>query len=296
MKDYESLTYVNSRGEELVFGVGSQFHVNVIKDASGCADLSDVIYSTNSMGQHGDTLQSVRIEPREITVKGKIKESGRDTQLSLRRKALKVLNPELEGTLYYKYQSFTRKIGAKVDGSPIFAHPDLTETFDITFKCLNPFWLETSQHREDIAGWLPDWYFPTVILRDDPTSMIYGHRETNVIVTVYNAGHVSTGMTIQFRALGELTNPQLFNVRTRELMKINYSMVAGDVITVTTDYGSKGVELFRSGVTSNIYRYMDVDSSFMQLDIGDNVFRYGADTGLLNLEVTLFYDQKYLGV
>ena len=183
-----------------------------------------------------------------------------------------------------------------MDGSPTFSHPDLTEVFDITFKCLSPFWLETQVHREDIAGWVADWYFPTVILRDDPNSMIYGHREINIIVDVFNDGHVSTGMTIQFRALGELTNPQLFNVNTREYMKINYSMVAGDVLTVNTNYGEKGITLLRAGLESNIYRYMDVDSTFLQLDIGDNIFRYDADAGITNLEVSIFYDQKYLGV
>ena len=296
MKTFESLTYVNSRNERITFGIGSKYHVNVIRDATGQADLNDTIYSTSSMGQHGDTFQGVRIEPREITINGKIKASGRDEELSLRRKALKILNPELDGTLYYNYGSYTRKIDAKVDGSPAFTHPDLTEVFDITFKCLSPFWLEEQSHREDIASWVADWYFPTVILKDDPNSMMYGHRLINVIVDVLNDGHVSTGMTIQFRALGELTNPQIFNVNTREFMKINYTMVAGDIITVNTDYGKKDITLLRSGVETNIYRYMDVDSTFLQLDIGDNIFRYSADAGETNLEVTLLYDQKYLGV
>lgn len=296
MKQYESLTYVNSRNESITFGVGSQFHVNVIRDASGHANLSDTIYSTNSMGQHGDTYQGVRIEPREITLNGKIKEGDRSVQLNLRRRLLKILNPELDGTLYYQYGAFRRKIGAKVDGSPSFSHPDLAEVFDITFKCLNPFWLEETTRREDIASWIADWYFPTVILRDDPNSMIFGHRQMDVIVDVFNDGHVATGMTVQFKALGEVINPYLLNVNTREYIKINYTMIAGDVITVNTDYGSKSITLLRSGTETNIYRYMDVDSTFLQLDIGDNIFRYDADTGITSLECTILYDQKYLGV
>ena len=54
--------------------------------------------------------------------------------------------------------------------------------------------------------------------------------------------------------------------------------------------------LTRNGVETNIYRYMDVDSTFLQLDIGDNTFRYDADDGLSNLEVTVYFAQKYLGV
>lgn len=296
MKTFESLTYVNSRNESIIFGVGSEFHVNVIKDTTGQSDLNDTVYSTSSMGQHGSTLQGVRIEPREITIKGKIRARDRGTQLLARRRALKILNPELSGTLYYRYGEFTRKIEAKVDGSPQFSHPDISEVFDITFICLSPFWLEETERREDIAAWIADWYFPTVIWRDDPDSMIFGHRQMDVIVDVYNDGHVATGMTIQFRALGAITAPQLFNVNTREFIKINTDLIAGDVVTINTDYGSKSITLLRSGSEINLYRYMDADSTFLQLDIGDNVFRYDADAGITNLECTILYNQKYLGV
>ena len=296
MNTFESLTYVNARGESIVFGIGSKYHVNVQKDVTGISDLTNTIYSTNSMGQHGDTFAGNRIEPREIEIEGKIRERGKDTQLALRRQALKILNPELDGTLYYKYGNFTRKITAKVKESPRFSHPDISQEFSIVFKCLDPFWREEIEQRKDVASWLADWFFPTVILRDDPASMIFGHRETSVIVDVYNGGHVATGMKIYFKAMGALTGPSLFNMNTREYMKINYTMQAGDVIIVDTSYGNKSVILQRGGQEINLYRYMDVDSTFMQLDIGDNVFRYDADDGLTNLEVTVYYAQKYLGV
>ena len=41
---------------------------------------------------------------------------------------------------------------------------------------------------------------------------------------------------------------------------------------------------------------MDADSTFLLLDIGDNIFGYDADDGLSNLEVTVYFVQKYLGV
>lgn len=296
MKTFESLTYVNARGETIVFGIGSKFHVNVQKDVTGISDLTNTIYSTNSMGQHGDTFAGNRIEPREIEIIGKIRETGKDTQLALRRQALKILNPELNGTLYYKYGDFLRKITAKVKESPRFTHPELSQEFSIVFKCLDPFWREDLDQRKDVASWLADWFFPTAILEDDPDSMIYGHRETSVIVDVYNDGHVATGMKIYFKAMGAVTGPSLFNMNTREYMKVDYSMQAGDVIVVDTSYGNKGITLQRGGQEINLYRYMDVDSTFMQLDIGDNVFRYDADDGLTNLEVTVYYAQKYLGV
>ena len=296
MKTYETLTYINSRGEELVFGIGSKYHVNVSKDVTGISDLQDTIYSTSSMGQHGDTYVGIRIEPRDISIDGKIADADRDTQLRLRRDALKILNPELDGTLYYSYGTFTRKIDAKVDGSPVFTRQDISQEFTVNFKCLSPFWEEENETREDIASWIGDWEFPCEIDKDDDEDMIFGHREENVIVDVYNSGHVSTGMRIVFKALGALSNPMLFNVNTREFIKVNTEMSAGQTITIDTSYGKKSVVLTSSGLESNIYRLIDVDSTFMQLDIGDNVFRYDAASGADNLEVTIYFSPKYLGV
>lgn len=296
MKTFETLTYINDRGEELVFGIGSKYHANVTKDVTGLSDLQNVIYSTSSMGQHGDTYAGIRIEPRDITINGKIADADKDTQLRLRRDALKILNPELDGTLYYSFGTFVRKISAKVDGSPTFVHPDLSQEFTIHFKCLSPFWEEEQETREDIASWLGDWEFPCEIDKNNNESMIFGHRDENVIVDVYNSGHVATGMRVEFKALGALTNPLLFNVDSREFLKVNTTLNAGESILIDTSYGKKSVIKKSQGQEINIYRLIDVDSTFMQLDIGDNVFRYDASAGADNLEVTIYFSPKYLGV
>ena len=54
MKVQEKLTYTNERGESIVFSPASSYHVN-FKDVSGLSDVQNAIYSTNSMGQDGDT-------------------------------------------------------------------------------------------------------------------------------------------------------------------------------------------------------------------------------------------------
>lgn len=296
MEIFEQLTYMNERGESIVFGIGSLYHVNVSKDVTGISDLQDTIYSTSSMGQHGDTYAGVRIEPRDISITGKIKDPHKETQLRLRREALRILNPELDGTLFYQYGEFVQQIGAKVNGSPQFYRSELSQAFDIEFKCLDPFWKTEQETREDIASWIDAWIFPTIIDQDDEESMIFGYREESVIVDVYNDGHVATGMRVRFRALGQLTNPSLMNVNTREFLKLNMTLYAGDVVDIDTSYGKKTILLTRNGVVSNVYRYIDVDSTFMQLAIGDNVFRYDADAGIDNLEATLSFNALYLGV
>ena len=126
--------------------------------------------------------------------------------------------------------------------------------------------------------------------------MVFGYREQSVIVDCYNAGDVSTGMRIKFTALGVLENPVLLNVETGEFIQINRTMQAGDVITVNTEYGNKGAALERNGEVIDCFKDIDVDSTFMTLGIGDNIYRYDAASGVDNLEVSIYYNPQYLGV
>lgn len=168
--------------------------------------------------------------------------------------------------------------------------------FDLQIECLNPFWREEEETKEDIASWVAAWHFPCVIEKDSTKSMIYGYRAESVIVDCYNEGDVSTGMRIRFTALGTVSNPILLNVDTEEFIQINATMKTGDVIEINTKYGSKGTKLIRDGVETDYFRYIDVDSTFMQLAIGDNMFRYDAASGVNSLEVSIFYSKEFLGV
>lgn len=292
----EKLIYTNSRGESLELGINSIYHCNISKDVDGIAGVTNVIYSTNSMGQHGDTYIGQRIEARDIDILGHINTRDKAQALELRRQMLKILNPELDGTLTYEYGGFKRVINCRAHGEPKLERKSVLIEFNIQLECLNPFWRENDEEKEDIASWVAAWEFPCEIEQDNDKSMIFGYRAESVIVDCYNEGDVSTGMRIRFTALGTVTNPILLNVDTEEFIQLNITMQTGDVIEVNTKYGSKGAKLTRDGEETDYFRYVDVDSTFMQLAIGDNNFRYDAASGINSLEVAIFYNKEYLGV
>lgn len=292
----EKLTYINSRGERLELGVDSVYHCNISKDVEGISGVTSVIYSTNSMGQHGDTYVGQRIEARDIDVVGHINTRDKAQALELRRRMLKIFNPELSATLVYEYGGFKRVIDCRAYGESKILKKEVLYEFDLQIECLNPFWREEEETKEDIASWVAAWHFPCVIEKDNTKSMIYGYRAESVIVDCYNEGDVSTGMRIRFTALGTVSNPILLNVDTEEFIQINATMKTGDVIEINTKYGSKGAKLIRDGVETDYFRYIDVDSTFMQLAIGDNMFRYDAASGVNSLEVSIFYSKEFLGV
>lgn len=296
MQTMESLTYTNARGESVVFGIGMPYYVNVQKDVKGISDLLNTLYSTSSMSQDGNTYVGNRIEPRRIEIDGKVYGADKAEQLRLRRQLLKILNPQIDGVLRYTYGDYTKKIGARVLDSPKFSHPGLSELFALRFECLDPFWRDETDSHSNIAQWIGMWEFPCEIVQADPDSMIFGYLEDTVIVKVLNEGDVKTGMQIVFSALGAVEDPELFNIDTREYIKINTTMQSGDTIIVDTSYGRKSVVLRRDNTDTNIYRFMDVGSTFMQLDVGETTFRYNAASGIDNLEAYVIFSQKYLGV
>lgn len=294
--EYEKLTYTNELGYSLEFSTSSVFYCNVSKDATGLSGVENKIYSTNSAQQHGDTFTGLRIEARDITIKGAINTRDKARAIEMRRKALRILNPELKGVLKYEYQGFTKVIEVRIDDKPDFYKKKVFLEYDIAFKALNPFWKNETETKEEIASWVGAWEFPTEIDEDSTDSMVFGYREESVIVNCYNAGDVSTGMRIKFTALGVLENPILLNVETGEFIQINRTMQAGDVITVNTEYGNKGAVLERNGEVIDCFKDIDVDSTFMELGIGDNIYRYDATNGVDNLEVSIYYNPQYLGV
>lgn len=292
--EYEKLTYINSRGETLEFSVTSVYHCNVSKDVTGLSGIENTLYKTNSMGQHGDTLIGQRFEAREITIVGNIARTDKDRVLELRRQAEKILNAELDAKLVYTYKDFVRVIKCRVDGTPEFKRKNVFTQFTIPVTCCSPFWQEETEAKKDIAAWVSNWEFDFEITEE---GIELGYREPSVIVNVYNEGDVKSGMRVEFRAIGTVVNPVLLNVETQEFIQMKDTvMEAGDVITINTDYGSKTATLTRNGETVDYFRHIHIDSTFMQLSIGDNIFRYDAESGVTALEATIYHNNKYLGV
>jgi superfamily II DNA/RNA helicase len=119
-----------------------------------------------------------------------------------------------------------------------------------------------------------------------------------VIGKEFVKGSIPTGMRIVFKAKGSVSNPKLINVETQEQLLISKDLVAEEEIEINTIIGSKRVR-GRIGETSpftNYFVYKTLDSTWIQLAVGKNLFRYDADEGLDNLEVFVYFQNKFLEV
>lgn len=250
-------------------------------------------YSSNGMGQHGEYYTGSTLHTREVSVSGYVSASFNDFK-KIKRELMQIINPLHEFKII--------KDGYMIKGYPTttirFAH-DPTESlaglykFLIDFYCPIPFWNDEKETKAIISNWKGDFKFPLTIPQQGITM---GHKSPSLIVNINNPGDVETGMRIEFKALGALRNPSLFNVNTREYIKINKSMVANEKIIINTNYGQKKIQNIKDGETKDILNLLDLTSTFLQLATGDNLLRYDAEENLNNLQVNVYYNPKYLGV
>ena len=90
-----------------------------------------------------------------------------------------------------------------------------------------------------------------------------------------------------------MQNPVVYNHETGEFFKLNYTMNEGDRIRINTNKGSKSVYLNDTG---NIMQYRDASSTWLSLELGNNLFSYSADTNAEHLRVTFEFNRLYEGV
>jgi hypothetical protein len=287
----EKVIYTNSRGQSIELGNYAPY---ILTKLEGTGAPKTTILTSKSPGQDGKTYHGTLLEERNINIEGSIEGISENDLFKKRKFLCSIFNPKLSGVLMYINNEYTYKIDCEMLDTPTFKDKFSTlQPFLLQLYCHDPYWLDIYESTEEIAVWLGDIQFPMMI-SDKGTEM--GHRESNLIVNLNNSGDISCGMRIEFTALATVVNPVILNVNTQEYIKIKRTLSAGDILKITTYIGNKKVELIRNGIISNVFNYIDLESTFLQLEVGDNLLRYDAENGIDNLEVRIYYRQKYIGV
>lgn len=291
------LKITNSRGGEFEFG--RLFRLTKGLDLSGL--LARVNFSSSSNA--GSKYQGTKLENREFDIEFKVVRNKSDeVQMDdTRANMYRVFNPELnpmridlqltDGKEYY--------LTANLQSAPIMP-PDHANNNAAGQKALlqfiatDPYIYEKDARQVDIAKWIGAFKFPLKIPQGVGIKM--GKRSSGLIVNAFNTGQNKAGMLIRFKALATVVRPAIINVDTYEELRLNYTMTQGDIIEITTYDGNKTITLIKDNVKTNIFNAVDLNSHFLQLEPGDNLFRYEADTGVDNLEMSLTYRAKSVGV
>ena len=270
-----------------------------ILDKVGWGQIKGTHHSYKYVNQIGVYVTSTSLETRDVSVSGWIV-SNSELHMSQRKSVLnRFVNPQQPIELVYKNYSLEFLPDRTIKYSAtIKENNEVVCKFEIAGLAANPLFKDTNTTNVPIAGMLGMFHFPMMLSAIDngmPTVMM-GLRQPSLIVNISNTGSVQTGMNIVFEATGTVVNPSLINIYTQEQFKINKTIVAGETVVVSTTIGEKKIVGTLNGASSNYFKYRDLRSSWLQLDTGDNAFKYDADSGIDSLNCTIEYSNKYLEV
>lgn len=239
--------------------------------------------------QDGATYIDALLEPRSLLLEVAIMAENNERLYQHRRKLAQVFNPKLgPGLLRYEYDGGVKEIEAVAELAPEFptGRDNRAPGFQraiLSLVCPSPFWLDDYTVSEEIVTWIGGMRFPW---RLPSRFAMKGPKVINIV----NRGDVETPVRIEFR--GPATNPRVTNRATGEFIQINRELLPGDVLIITTDFGAKRVDI--NG--QNVFNWIDIDSSFWQLQVGDNVIEYSSDDPVESAAVTISYRNRYVGV
>lgn len=290
---HEKIIYENDRGHSVTIRYALPYWLNQVIGLDGS---NAMISSSRSVNQDGVTINNVSLPERQIQILGEIKGASKDNLSLYRSQLLQAFNPKVMGTLYYEYGYTKRKIRVQVGAAPSFAKSQGVYnvlSFIVDLVAPDPYLREYEDSDYILGTYEKGMTFPLTI----PEGGIYiSNTDLYQTVNAVNAGDESCGIEVVFKALGEVVNPRLTNDDTGEFIQVNQTLQLGDVLTVTTHFLNKRAILNQGGVETNVFNWIDLDSTFLQLAVGDNNLSFDAYAGLDNLEITIKYTPRYLGV
>ena len=281
---YKKIVCKSYLNEQIVFTYAFPFFL--VSD-DGFHEVSGTVSGMKSAFAIGENYIDTSINKRVITLVVAIK----DNKINNRQKLYRLFPLRKKGTLYYYEEDIARKIDYVVeDIKPIKSK--IYEQYQITLICHNPYFTDIEKNVYQMATWKPCFKFKMSI--PISTGIKFGTKNTTSMTTIVNSSNIEFGMTITFTANDVVTNPSLFNVDTREELKIEKVMQPGDKIVVTTYRQNKNIIYISSstGVQENINNLFVYGSKFLQIHTGSNT----ADENVDSLEAVIEYYAEYEAV
>lgn len=244
------------------------------------------LYTSKNVGQDGENYNGSDATKRNIVITLDIDRTVFTTE---RNKLYDFFQPRNLGTIYIYDGDVSKKAYYYVEKVlPTFGN---SLGITISLLCPDPKFYDLDQDIVYLASW-KGFTFPLHIKNPFKVTT----KVNTLIGDIYNGTSITEGLTVKFKATGTVINPSLYDVNKQKLMKINYTMDTGDLITITTSMNNKNITLTRNNITTNINNSMAYPPIWLQAYQGDNLFRYNADSGIDNLNVSILHSQAYWGV
>lgn len=300
------LNFISVRGDVLPLATNKNF---ILSHVDGHTAASTSISSAVVGGIDGDSVNNVQADARTIIIDLRIRNDV-DVEKA-KREVLKVVKLKKHGALYWEQNNRTVIITGIVEAVEM---PRWTNdvVMQITLHCEQPFWEDVDDVVQQINEAIGLHYFTNggEMLCFPESGIAFGEYDTIREKTFYNDGDVAVGVEITLLAHDTVTNPIIYDVNG-DFFGLGYEyesedggagigtawvsnpfiMQAGDNVVITTHKGNKTVK--HNGV--NILDKVKPNSTWLQLDTGDNFFRIDSDDeSVSNMSFSIIYKQRYI--
>lgn len=282
------LTLENKNGNQLEFNkIGGDFTITNIEGLNP----PDATINTNTVALlDGERFNSAKIKMRTLNIAFMIEYDAEKN----RRKVYQVARMKDEVLVSYKSDTMDVFIYGRITKLNI-SYFDMKQLVTLSIICPSPYWKSAQSIINDMSNVEDMFHFP--FYSQTTPEIVFG--EINPVRTIFleNEGYVETGLTIVLYSYRTVKNPIIYNYDTKKFIGLEFTMEAGDEITITTTPGDKKITLLRQGMEINLINYLIRDSKWLQLPPGGNNFTYTVDEFLPgSLSVKISYYNLYEGV
>ena len=290
------IIYENERGISIELNREGPLFLSSVEGFGG---LEADIVSSKSAYQDGISISKTILKDRILTLNCYLSIDNEQQRYILKKKLYNAFNPKIKGhiKIYTDAGQLRGASDLRVIQAPLFDDDykglnDLV-SFQIQLAMPLPYFEDLAENKVEFGSEVGNFFFDWELKEEGNELSI---KNSSNVVNIFNNGDCETPLKLVFKASSNVKNPRIYNVYTKEFIKINKTMEAGEIITITTNKGNKRVESILNGKTSNIFNNLDIQSDFIWLDIGDNVIAYDAEEMVEQLEVSIYYTNYYLGV
>ena len=299
--------YISPDGERYYFDTReSKFAMSFMGD--GMPPIEYI--SQRGPFQHGETIYDYRLNPRVIQFAHYSGAKDRHRYWDKRADVLNLLRPNRQsagsfdlGTLRkYMIDGTIRDIDVMIERGPLFKSMDLNKWDEfgfmetLRFVAPDPTFYDPAL---DTLTWSlgivqVELEFPITFPIEFSESLIQG--ETNTIT--YDGTWLSYPTIV---ITGPISGFNIENVDTGKMIQLNYAIQAGEIVTISLEYGNKTVE---SDIQGNIIGVVSTDSDLAEFAIvsdpeaagGVNNLEVNGASADNDTEIVLSYFTRYIGI
>lgn len=273
-----NLRYVPANGAEIILTQDYGYLVNTVEGATGHAVT---VTTAQGYGQIGDTVQGMSTAGQILTITGRVPK--RNT--AAKRALLRAFLPLSSGRLIWEDKYY---IDVVVHDSPTVSQ-EKHSSFMLALYAPYPYWRRLAESYYELGGLSAEFRFPI----NYAAPHRFGTSTTETQFNAINGGDSAAQFALSIRAGdSDLVNFAITNVNTLKSLKFIGTIPAGETLEMYRESG----QLYIRQDGADAFDLLDDTSDLFELDAGDNVLLFTAESGAATAKVIVTFHEPYVGV